>query len=655
MLGPFDWIYTVDRQGGAGYAGGDYYADFGGTSGATPNVAGCSGIAYEMYQENFFDNNPGGAWPYSNTIKALMIADAYQYPMGVNGIDRDVEGWGTPDMENMYNLGPTYHVIEEYPQALNAGDSWSRSVFADGINPLKITLAWIDPAAPPSTGTGRALINNLNLRIQSPGGTVYWGNNGLYADIWSASGTGANYWYDGTAPGPNYADNLNNVENVFVQNPTPGLWTVEVTGQVGDVSQGPQDFSVVASGAQDVSSMGTIDLDQVLYGIEDIATITVADLDLNLLPGTAETVLVDVDSTTEPGGESVLLTETGPDSSTFEGTLTLSATDSGGILWVSDGDTVTATYNDADDGTGNPAVVTDTALIDGDPPAPPTGLTVQWIDYAPNTVWVDDFEDGDVSDWTATPGTGIGGVNQDTANSGTWSMFSGEGTYTWDSPVIDLTVVASADLSIWIQQGGAFGGSENPDAGEDLQVSYLNDVTSWIQLGQFAGADAEGTIYTPVYPLPADALHAGFQVRFTQTGGSGAGFDYWHWDDVNVSGMQITIGSGPDNLLNWILSTDDGGGDNDVVRPTLIRLAVSLTASTGGMWSGQRTHPVTKSRTRSRFPKYLSATCRPILRTIRYPYTWRSMSVWIRYYPLMCGIPTEIRWTSRSTMRQVRH
>jgi serine protease AprX len=570
LCGPFDWIHTTDEEPG-GYVGGSYYDNFGGTSGATPNVCGSSCLVYDMYQDNYFDNNPAGNWPYSCTVKALMIANAYQYPIGVNGIYRGVEGWGTPDLEYMYNLGATYHVIEEYPQALDAGDSWSRGVYSDGVNPLKITLCWIDPAAPSGTGTGRALINNLNLRVVSPGGTVYWGNNGLYADIWSLSGTGANHWYDGAAPGPNYADNLNNVENVFIQTPTSGVWTVEVTGQTGDVSQGPQDFSVVASGAQDVSSMGTIDLDQAIYVLEDLATITVADLDLNVLPGTSETVLVNVDSTTEPGGESVLLTETGPDSSTFEGTLTLSATNGAGILWVSDADIVTATYNDADDGSGSPAVVTDTAVIDGDPPAPPAGLTVQWVDYSPSTVWQDDFEDGDASDWTATPGTGIGGVNTDTANSGIYSMFSGQGTHTWDTPVMDLSGVASVNLDVWVQQGGAFGGSENPDAGEDLQISYLNNAATWMALGTLAGADAAGTIYTPSYALPADAFHATFQVRFYQTGGSGAGFDFWHWDDPIVQATIPIIGSGPDNQLDWILSVDDGGGDNDVAVYNIYR------------------------------------------------------------------------------------
>jgi len=244
MCAPFDWIYTTDVRGGGGYASGDYYDDFGGTSGACPIVAGSSGLIYDMWQGNFFGTNPTGEWPYSSTVKAILIADAQQYPMSPPEITRNVMGWGTPDMENLYNLGEEYHVIEEYPQALDGGDSWSREVFVDGSSPLKVTTAWIDPAAPVSTGSGRALINNLDLKVISPTGTEYWGNSGLETNVWSSSGTPINPW------GTGHRDDLNNVENVFVQFPTIGVWTIEVQGRTMDVAQGPQDFSIVASGAK---------------------------------------------------------------------------------------------------------------------------------------------------------------------------------------------------------------------------------------------------------------------------------------------------------------------------------------------------------------------------------------------------------------------
>jgi|GEM_PF-4768591 len=309
---------------------------------------------------------------------------------------------------------------------------------------------------------------------------------------------------------------------------------------------------------------GYIELDRDLYPAEDTLLVTVKDGDL-LIPS----IDVNVASTTESAGETVTLFAT-PLEGKYEGNIDISATDSAGVLCVSDGDTITATYNDADDGTGSPATVTDTAMVDNDPPQPPTALTVQWVDYTPTIVWQDDFEDGDASDWSGS-GMGVGGVDTRTANSGIYSMYSGESTYTWDSPVMDTSGFVSGDLSVWVQQGATSIGSENPDLGEDLVISYLNDGASWITLGTLAGADPEATIYTPTYPLGADAFHAGFQVRFYQTGGSGATFDYWHWDDPVVAAMSPVVGSGPDNQLDWALSLDDGAGDNDVVQYNLYR------------------------------------------------------------------------------------
>jgi hypothetical protein len=382
LCGCFDYIHTVDRVGSLGYTSTNYYDNFGGTSGATPEVAGSSLLAYEMYKENYFENNPTNAIPYSSTIKALMIADAFQYPLtGTYSATRTCQGWGTPDMEKMYNLGAVYHQFDEYPQAMSSGTTWTRQVYADAVNPLKITLCWTDPAAPGTTNTARALRNNLDLKVTSPGGVIYYGNNGLWDSLYSASGTVVNHWSTSSS----YRDDLNNVENVFIQTPQTGIWTIEVSGRTGDIAQGPQHFSLVSSGARiPISSAGTIDIENDVYPREAVVTITVKDRDLNTNTGTAQTVNVNLKSGGEPAGETTLLTETGPDTSTFVGTKTISATNSAGVVYVLAADTLTATYNDANDGSGSPAVVTDTATVDGTAPTPPTGLTVQHYGYGTN-------------------------------------------------------------------------------------------------------------------------------------------------------------------------------------------------------------------------------------------------------------------------------
>jgi hypothetical protein len=64
-----------------------------------------------------------------------------------------------------------------------------------------------------------------------------------------------------------------------------------------------------------------------------------------------------------------LLTETGPESADFLGTIALSETDGSGVLLVAPGDTVTATYIDEDNGEGGFDIeVTATAIVDCDAP-----------------------------------------------------------------------------------------------------------------------------------------------------------------------------------------------------------------------------------------------------------------------------------------------
>ncbi len=118
-----------------------------------------------------------------------------------------------------------------------------------------------------------------------------------------------------------------------------------------------------------IDSQGEVELDAVKYACQDTVSIDVADLDLNLDPTVAETVDVTIASDTQPAGLSVTLTETGPDSARFRGSVTVSSSAAPGVLQVSDGDTITVTYIDEDDGLGHQGVVvTASAPIDCTPP-----------------------------------------------------------------------------------------------------------------------------------------------------------------------------------------------------------------------------------------------------------------------------------------------
>ncbi len=114
---------------------------------------------------------------------------------------------------------------------------------------------------------------------------------------------------------------------------------------------------------------GTVALDRAKYGCQGTVMITVSDCGLNANDQEVETVTVTVASTSEPAGELVLLTETDPSSAQFEGSIALFTTDMAGVLLVAEGDTVTVTYIDADDGQGGVNVpVSEMATVDCTPP-----------------------------------------------------------------------------------------------------------------------------------------------------------------------------------------------------------------------------------------------------------------------------------------------
>jgi hypothetical protein len=237
LTGPCDMIYTTDSVDGDGEDGdavGNYTSNFGGTSGATPVVSGAAGLVYQMYKEDHFGNNPSGEIPHASTVKAILIADAFQYNFAQ--ADRYQQGWGSVDVANVYTIGDE-HYIENEPTSLATSESQKFYVTPTGGGPLKISLVWTD--VPASPGANPALVNDLDLKVVDPVGTIFYGNYGLATSKWSSSGGSK--------------DNLNNVENVFIQSPSAGTWSVEVIGAnvpfEGDSSTGKVDqtYSLVAT------------------------------------------------------------------------------------------------------------------------------------------------------------------------------------------------------------------------------------------------------------------------------------------------------------------------------------------------------------------------------------------------------------------------
>ncbi len=115
-----------------------------------------------------------------------------------------------------------------------------------------------------------------------------------------------------------------------------------------------------------VDPAGRVALDRKFYGCSATMDIVVRDSNVG-----AGTVSVTVSSATEPLGETVVLNETTPGAQVFAGSITLTTAPpaADGLLSVTNGDTITVTYIDADDGAGGSNIPrTDTAVVDCVPP-----------------------------------------------------------------------------------------------------------------------------------------------------------------------------------------------------------------------------------------------------------------------------------------------
>ncbi|MBX3096204.1 MAG: S8 family serine peptidase [Fimbriimonadaceae bacterium] len=230
-----------------------YTSSFGGTSAATPETAGAFGILFQMWSNGIFGNPAVGNSvfanrPKSTLAKAIMINQARQYTPGANGNDitRMRQGWGLPWLEPIWNNRDEMFLINERDVLTNGQSVTYRIYVPAGAPELKMTMNYMDLPAAASANPTR--VNDLSIRAVSPTNVTYNGNAGLAAGPWSTSGGSP--------------DTLNNTENIFVQNPTSGVWTITVTGTSIVSDARPEtpgvtdaDFALVVSGGDAQSQM----------------------------------------------------------------------------------------------------------------------------------------------------------------------------------------------------------------------------------------------------------------------------------------------------------------------------------------------------------------------------------------------------------------
>lgn len=196
----------------------DGYGNSNGTSMAAPVVAGCMALLVQRYKQLHGENPPAAL------LKALAMNGATDY--GNPGPDF-IYGYG------LVNASRSVAILEEghfRKDTLDQGDLKSFSITVPpGLAALKCMLYWQD--APGSELASVALVNNIDLEITGPDGTVH------YPFVLDDSPAGV------AAPATTGVDTKNNAEQIVLQHPLPGSYTVRIKG--AQIPVGPQECFVV--------------------------------------------------------------------------------------------------------------------------------------------------------------------------------------------------------------------------------------------------------------------------------------------------------------------------------------------------------------------------------------------------------------------------
>lgn len=206
-----------------------------GTSMASPTAAGLAALAREYFTDGWYPSgsrNPAdGFAPSAALLKAVLINSCANMTggntaeMGRGDAPTISQGWGRITLDNALYFADEANdpklLVWDVPNGngLITGSSRSYPIHVDEGQQLKLTLVWSDP--PANDIAAVALVNDLDLELIAPDGTVYRGNE------WNDQLSGD---LRESQPDPVDADRLNNVEGIRIKAPVAGDYIVRVTG-----------------------------------------------------------------------------------------------------------------------------------------------------------------------------------------------------------------------------------------------------------------------------------------------------------------------------------------------------------------------------------------------------------------------------------------
>ena len=232
-------IYAPGYQTESSYVNACGTVPISGTSMACPAVSGAGLLVRQYFTDGYHPTGLPVNYPLTPSgalIKAVLLNSTVDLA-GVPGYPSNKEGWGRlllnseepgePD-NGLYFPGDAARLF--VADVRNAGglSTGEQTSFVLGVQsnavPLQITLVFTEP--PAFVGAVDPVINNLDLEVTGPDGTVYKGN-----------------WFDaGESARGGTADSRNNVERVILSSPAPGDYVVAVKGTA--VNEGTQGYAL---------------------------------------------------------------------------------------------------------------------------------------------------------------------------------------------------------------------------------------------------------------------------------------------------------------------------------------------------------------------------------------------------------------------------